>query len=212
MQNISPKARRRYESIIAAATNEFITNGYSKTNLTDIIKRSGGSLSTIYELFGDKQGLFKAVLWYMADRFKRDLEEHIQVEAHSSLEELLKCFARQYLKIIFDEKIIKFRKLIIAEKMNERSELDSSCLMISSNVVLELLAQIFGHDKLRVHFGEADLKLLAFRFCMLIEEPHIHIASLTGVAPRFTNEELEAWIGECVGFFMRAAVKESKEA
>lgn len=44
-----------------AAASLFIERGYDQTSLAAIVKNSGGSLATLYELFGNKQGLLRAI-------------------------------------------------------------------------------------------------------------------------------------------------------
>ena len=48
--------------MIEAAESLFLEQGYDATSLAAIVKRSGGSLATLYELFGNKQGLLRAII------------------------------------------------------------------------------------------------------------------------------------------------------
>src|SRR3546814_19026616 len=56
------KKERRRSVIMAAAYELFLEQGYSNVGMTDIIRRSGGSLSTAYELFENKAGLMRAMV------------------------------------------------------------------------------------------------------------------------------------------------------
>ncbi len=203
----SAKLQRRRDSILRAATREFMSNGYARTSLTRIIEVSGGSMSTIYELFGDKKGLFGAVMRYIANEFKRDLQSRVSLESCGDLREFLTQFARRYLAMMFDERVIRFRKLIIAERIEGKSDIDTACFGASAETILTLLERAFGSERLAASFGGQNLRLLAERFCLLLEEPHMHKAMVSGEAPRFGEGELEGWIGECVSFFLRAATK-----
>ena len=53
---------KRRRAIIEAARQLFLEKGYGATTLSDIVSRSGGSLSTLYELFENKSGLLRAVV------------------------------------------------------------------------------------------------------------------------------------------------------
>lgn len=53
---------RRRIALVAAAKALFIEKGYEGTTLGDIVERAGGSLSTLYKLFGNKDGLLEAVI------------------------------------------------------------------------------------------------------------------------------------------------------
>lgn len=58
-------AKRREERRLAmmeAAETLFIERGYEDTTLAAIVQRSGGSLATLYEHFGNKQGLLRAMI------------------------------------------------------------------------------------------------------------------------------------------------------
>ncbi len=56
------RLERRKGAIVAAARDLFIKNGFEQTTLAEIVNRSGGSLSTVYKLFGNKDGLLEAVV------------------------------------------------------------------------------------------------------------------------------------------------------
>jgi TetR/AcrR family transcriptional repressor of mexJK operon len=58
--------------MLEAARDLFLEQGYDAVSLSDVVARSGGSLSTLYALFGNKRGLLKAV---MQSQFERDLQE-----------------------------------------------------------------------------------------------------------------------------------------
>ncbi len=52
----------RRQAILDAAKELFLTKGYAATSLEEIVATSGGSLSTVYQLFGNKQGLWEALV------------------------------------------------------------------------------------------------------------------------------------------------------
>lgn len=74
----SPKGERRREKLIEVATQQFLQNGYSRTSLASIIQVAGGSLATLYENFGDKRGLFFAVI----QRYIHQMSQRMQPEPH----------------------------------------------------------------------------------------------------------------------------------
>ncbi|HVI57640.1 MAG TPA: TetR/AcrR family transcriptional regulator [Luteimonas sp.] len=52
----------RTERFIDAATDAFIEKGYRRASLSEIVARAGGSMSTLYRAFGDKEGLAHAII------------------------------------------------------------------------------------------------------------------------------------------------------
>lgn len=61
------KGRERTRLLLAHAIDTFIELGYEGTSLEKIIRKAGGSRSTVYQCFGNKEGLFIAALEMMAD-------------------------------------------------------------------------------------------------------------------------------------------------
>ncbi|WP_347304535.1 TetR/AcrR family transcriptional regulator [Croceibacterium sp. TMG7-5b_MA50] len=53
---------RRRDAIIACADRLFLQQGFDRTTLADVVECAGGSLATIYKLFGSKSGLLEAVM------------------------------------------------------------------------------------------------------------------------------------------------------
>lgn len=56
------KREARRQAILDAAYDLFLEKGYDSTTLSDIVRRSGGSLATVYELFESKPGLLSAMV------------------------------------------------------------------------------------------------------------------------------------------------------
>lgn len=64
----------RVERFLDAATEVFIEKGYQHARLSDIVARAGGSLATLYRVFGDKDGLARAII----QRSLKDLGEGME--------------------------------------------------------------------------------------------------------------------------------------
>jgi AcrR family transcriptional regulator len=54
---------QRRRAFIEAARALFIEQGYERTTLGSIVELAGGSLATLYKLFGNKDGLLEAVVF-----------------------------------------------------------------------------------------------------------------------------------------------------
>lgn len=52
----------RRQAMLDAATELFLEQGFERTSLSDIISRSKGSRSTLYEQFGNKEGLLRTMV------------------------------------------------------------------------------------------------------------------------------------------------------
>jgi AcrR family transcriptional regulator len=56
------RGEARRQAFLDAAAELFLEKGFERTSLTHIVCRAGGSRSTLYEQFGGKDGLLKAMI------------------------------------------------------------------------------------------------------------------------------------------------------
>jgi AcrR family transcriptional regulator len=91
---ISPQALsdQRRAVLLKVATTEFLANGYSKTSIETISKKSGVSKNTIYKHFASKKDLFEAV--FETNRFPIDSIELDIADPAGSLHALAVKFRR----------------------------------------------------------------------------------------------------------------------
>lgn len=60
--DLSNRARDRAHKFLDAAIEVFLEKGYRDSRLSDVVARAGGSLSTLYRIYGDKEGLLHAII------------------------------------------------------------------------------------------------------------------------------------------------------
>lgn len=107
------KGRERMRGLLSHAIDVFIELGYERASLEKIIKKSGGSRSTVYECYGNKEGLFIAALEMMADDI---YNAYIAQYRHGrSLKEDLLAFAHVFLEGILHKRSLGAMRLIYAE-------------------------------------------------------------------------------------------------
>lgn len=56
------RGHARCRALLDAAAALFVEKGYAGTSLSDVLKVAGGSRTTLYAHFGDKDGLFRAMM------------------------------------------------------------------------------------------------------------------------------------------------------
>lgn len=115
----SPRERRQ-SAILDAAEGLFLEQGYERTSLAEIVKRSGGSLATLYELFGNKQGLLHAI----ASRWGEETAlEPVERDAspHQSNAEVLTRYARQQCEVMRSPRAVALLRMLISESLRDRA-------------------------------------------------------------------------------------------
>lgn len=70
-----------YEKVLDCAREEFLKRGFADASLRDIARAAGTSTGSIYTRFGDKEGLFRALVEPAAGELKRMFLE-IQMTFH----------------------------------------------------------------------------------------------------------------------------------
>lgn len=106
------KGAERKKAMIEAARSVFIEAGFEGATLDKIIELSGGSRSSLYHHFGDKEGLFVAVV---NETIEAIFSEMVPLDSSASLEEVLSLHGRYFLKSILDPQTLSLFRLIVAE-------------------------------------------------------------------------------------------------
>jgi len=107
------RAELRRAAFLKAARDVFLECGYDAANMAEIVRRAGGSLSTLYAQFGGKRGLFEA----MIDARVTELTEqmHIELAAHAPLREGLKRIGENFLFKQLEEGSLDVFRLMVAQ-------------------------------------------------------------------------------------------------
>lgn len=102
---------KRRAAFIAAARQVFLEQGYEAASMSEIVLRAGGSLSTLYSQFGDKQGLFISML----DARVRQITDSMGVElsAHTPVQEGLRRIGEQFTSKLLEPESLEMYRLIV---------------------------------------------------------------------------------------------------
>lgn len=104
------------DSILNAAKCLFLADGYDAVNLDRIAQASGVSRQTLYNRFGSKEALFRAMVerhWSIFDN--KELFSYSSLPAPKDAAEILRRFANTMLKFLAEREQIAFTRLVIAE-------------------------------------------------------------------------------------------------
>jgi TetR/AcrR family transcriptional regulator of autoinduction and epiphytic fitness len=104
------------QRILAAATVLFLTAGYDGVNLEQVAERAGVARQTLYNKFGSKEALFRAVVerhWTLL-RFEEILRLP-STDPQDDPETTLRRFASSLVAFVSDTEQIAFTRLVVAE-------------------------------------------------------------------------------------------------
>jgi AcrR family transcriptional regulator len=106
----SPEDRRR--SILAAAQKVFLERGYANASIDAVVELAGGSKATVYQQFGNKEGLLGALVAEGAEELAHLVHE---LPLDGALDESLRAFGRGYLNLIMRPDRLALFRLTIGE-------------------------------------------------------------------------------------------------
>lgn len=109
----SQRAEARRRALLDAAYQLFTSKGLQHSSLDDVIALSGGSRSTVYELFGSKDGLFEAMLLEHCETMMGPVFELTLSGQHPR--EVLCEFANGLIGKIYSDESLRHIRMIMLE-------------------------------------------------------------------------------------------------
>lgn len=109
----TPRQAAKRQHILKVATEMFLAQGYSGVSVDGIVAQIGGSKRTIYSYFGDKEGLFAAIITQLCAENVSPLM-HMDLK-RKPLHEALSTIAQIFLEVVLSPRTIALHRLIVAE-------------------------------------------------------------------------------------------------
>lgn len=164
----------RRERMLQEALPVFLAHGYAHATVDDLARAAGVTKRTIYTDYGDKAGLFAAMVQELAGAISHDAAED-----HDTLLSL----ATRIVFRIYSDEIVGLHRLVIAES----ARFPELAGMFYERADQRHVASLRVH-LVREH-GETAGELALGLFSLLLGEPHRR--RLLGVAAAPTEEESE---------------------
>ncbi len=194
---LSDRATARRQAILGAARELFLERGYAATTCADVVARSGGSLATLYALFGTKRGLFEAILRDYSEAVMRPLcVEGISTDP----EQGLLAFGERYLAVVLEPSVVAWWRALCAEAPHA-PELREVFLTEEGGPIQQALASYLG-DKVEKGLLEIAEPVRAAGQFLALLRGHLHNRALAGDPTPATPEEIEEQVRSAVQIFI----------
>jgi AcrR family transcriptional regulator len=195
-------ADARRAALLKHARAEIAKHGVHGASLNEIARRAGGSKATIVKLFGNKQGLFSAVLGDTLDGFLGDLEAAVRAEPGASLEATLTALGRRLLRLyLMPEALATYRLLVSAGRAP--SELTRTFYEAGHLRVVAAVAALLEPWRGRGIDASVDLAAEAGRFTHLLRSGLYERALLGLAKARASDPAIEAIARESARVLVR---------
>ncbi|MES2904395.1 MAG: TetR/AcrR family transcriptional regulator [Pseudomonadota bacterium] len=107
------KRGKRREAMLCAAHELFVEKGFDATTLNDIVRHSGGSLATLYDMFENKPGLLRALVTERCVTSDGALQTAMATQA--PLDQSLRAIAEEMLDRFLDPTYVGLFRVVIAQ-------------------------------------------------------------------------------------------------
>ena len=192
-----PSSLRKRAAVLTAGRALFLGEGYERTSVDAVAARAGISKRTVYDYFGDKDGLFDAVITDAAAEVVAAMRGAIEEElaAGRDLREALLAFARRIATATIassDHRLL--RQLMRADRRARRSLTEFEYL--PEALLAGRFAELAGEGVLSAkNTGRAAQHFIALTFMLALD--------VSSTAPA-ADAEIDALLVDGVDAFLRA--------
>lgn len=171
------KSEAKTEAILQGAMQEFLKHGYAATSMDKVAKTAGVSKATVYSHFGDKEGLFNAVIHDLVkDKFNTVMGLHEPQSLTKNPKIVLSEMATRMLENSKSDRAFQdFIRIIIGES-GRFPELAKAYVNNLAKPAIETLTHYFkSHPELKLADPEATVRIMMgtmIYFVMLQEMMH----------------------------------------
>ncbi len=194
----SSDARRA--RILEAALGELRTRGYAGTSMLAIATAAGASKETLYHLFGDKAGLFAALVGHNAAAINAEVAGVLGGD-DPAIDEVLRRFAAGLLRLLLGDRAVTINRVAIGEAATSAELgriLARAGRETTGPLILRYLEAQRAHG--RLDFPSAEEAFEVF-LGLLLRDRQVRV--LLGVAPEPSDEEVDSLAARSVAYFMR---------
>jgi len=174
-KNAEPSNKRglaRQQKFLETAEEMFLTQGYASTSVNEVVRLAGGSLVTLYRMFGNKLGLFEAVFRKKTMTFFNELEEGVVWS--DDIERSLLGFGEHMQSVILRADGIAIYRLVLMENNADQQEIQRIYYKYGPQVAIKMLANYLDKqvdaDKIIIQ----DTYLAAAQFMEMIKGPFVN--------------------------------------
>ena len=188
----------RLEALLDAAAEVFFQQGYAAASIDAIIERAGGSKRNIYKAYGNKEGLFAAIVRRNADGAIASLP--LDDPGRMALDEALTSFGRHLMQVYMSPPVIGVYRIAVTEA-HRFPQLVRTFYEQGPGRMATRLAEVLAtyRDKGAIDLDDCDVA--ASQFVGMIRD-NLHLQVVLGLRGAPTGEEAEAVVASAVGIFL----------
>lgn len=185
-------------ALIGAAADLFFEQGYAATSIDAIIERAGGSKRNIYSEFGNKEGLFTAIVTENAGKAVAALA--VEETDGRDLRTMLTAFGTRLMDIYMSPALLGVYRIVVTEYARF-PDLVRTFYEQGPGRAAARLAEVLEEARKRGEFRTGDCAGAADHFVGMIRG-NLHLQVVLGLRPAPDAQEAQAVIRSAVDLFL----------
>ena len=189
----------RRAQILDVALNLLAQRGYRDTTMLEVARRSSASKETLYAWFGNKTGLFQAVIEHNAERFLQALHGHLDRDA--TVDAALTGFGRTMAAHLLSDNAVAIQRAAISEASSDPSLANSLSGLVGEPIHAAFVRYLVQcHARGLLHVEDPDEAADAFVGLLLGDAL---TQRLMGVLDAPCERDIEVRAARATGRFLR---------
>ena len=185
MTKVNARRKERRKAILVAAEALFLEQGFERVSVGAIVRRSGGSLATFYDMFGNKHGLLRAVVDQAPDDDLNGLEDIYDEDAQPG--ETLRKLAPRYHGFATAPRTLALMRLVIGQSLADPEfgrQFSHDLQLRFSRHLAEAFSRWTAEGKARI---DRPLEAAELYFALVLSDAPLR--ALFGIAPEPINAD-----------------------
>lgn len=199
---LTKRGHERHEKILEAAGEVFAEQGYAGASINEIVRRSGGSLGTIYKFFGNKLGLFEA--YFQKATCEVFSRFHAEDFWSDDIEASLTKFAAELQNLMLEPDAVAVYRLVLNDRSSDQAEIQRIFMQNGPQQINQFLSAYLRAQAKKQPMAIVDFDLAAYQFVEMIKGP-MHFQKLFGLP--IDPKMCELTVKQAVAIFLRGSLK-----
>jgi AcrR family transcriptional regulator len=198
---VKVRTEARREAILEVASQVFLEFGFERTSMSEIVKRIGGSKSTIYGYFPSKVALFLAVTHAAGEKHMDTALADFAAYKGGDLVPTLTRFSEKLLGFLWSDEAVAVQRMVLGEAGH--SDIGQLYYEGGPKRGLLVIAEVFRQAMEGAELRREDPWIVAQHFGALIQAEHQYRWFCREQAP-LTKAQIKRTAERAVAVFIRA--------
>jgi TetR/AcrR family transcriptional repressor of mexJK operon len=189
---------RKHQAILRAGSDVFLRLGYESASMGIIAAEAGVSKQTIYNHFGSKRVLFRAIVEGLVSQLLKPIEDR---RDDADPKTVLTLLAREFLALMLEPSSLAMHRLLVAEA-DRFPELAAAVYGAGPAQIIATLARFLARETKKGRLAVEKPRLAAEQFFGMLNG-YLQVRALFGVEPPPSDAELETRVDYGIKCFLK---------